>query len=60
VKAVREEEVKLLVVGFVKQVSFKPVVKDKERDRTLFATQIGTKESYNRIVHMRGRLPERA
>jgi len=30
--------------------------REGERERTLFATQIGTKESYNRIVQMRGRL----
>jgi len=31
VKAVREEEVKLQGVGFVKQVGFKPGVKERER-----------------------------
>jgi len=30
VKAVREEEVKLRGLGFVKQVGFKPAVKDRE------------------------------
>jgi len=29
VKAVREEEVKLRVIGFVKQVGFKPEVKER-------------------------------
>ena len=32
----------------------------KFTERTLFDIQIGTKVSYNRIVHMRDRLPERA
>jgi len=31
VKAVREEEVKLQGVGFVKEVGFKPGVKERER-----------------------------
>jgi len=36
------------------------VKREREIERTLFATQIGTKETYNRIVHMRGRLLKRA
>jgi len=32
VEAVREEEVKLRGVGFVKEVGFKPGVKERERD----------------------------
>ena len=34
-EAVREEEVKLRGVGFVKEVGFKPGVKERDRDRVM-------------------------
>jgi len=43
VKAVREEEVKLCGIGFVKEVGFKPTVKERKRNsdeyRYMYPTQ---------------------